>query len=182
MVPFARRYYCLDFVGFFFWSRNYFNISISSVLLWIFPSSNMSSVCKYWAILHKLCDSVFAVTLPSAACHVPTFTLGATCYNCDQVKFNLGDQEANKCKYFELDQIADLAREHYHLDRFNWYSTKGHVAKGAEEVTFGETSDARICGVPYKPRLMSCITKWLRSSETNSNSTRFGNLTQALAT
>ena len=64
----------------------------------------------------------------------------------DQVKFDLGDHQANTYRYFKLDQLIDRARDRYQLDQFSWICSKGasEVEKKLPCKECAETFDARI--------------------------------------
>ena len=61
----------------------------------------------------------------------------------ENILFSLGDQESNKCRYFEPSEIIRTARETYKLDKVDWLCSNGHKVKGVAE---GEAKPCNDCG------------------------------------
>ena len=49
----------------------------------------------------------------------------------ENILFSLGDQESNKCRYFEPAEIDRMARETYKLDRVDWLCSNSKGGGGS---------------------------------------------------
>ena len=62
-----------------------------------------------------------------------------------------------KCKYFELDQLVDLARSSYKFHQCRWLCSNDHVVEGAKEG--GEKAPLyKECGQTFVMRICACLT------------------------
>ena len=72
----------------------------------------------------------------------------------EKVLFSLGDQQANKCKYFE-----PRGRETYKLNKVDWICSSGHTVKGVAE---GKAKPCKECCQSFDDKLYHFLTRRLR--------------------
>ena len=85
-------------------------------------------------------------------------------YNCESkcgenILFSLGDQESNKCRYFEPSEIIRTARETYKMDKVDWLCSNGHKVKGVAE---GQAKPCNECDQTLCDRMERFLTRRLR--------------------
>ena len=75
------------------------------------------------------------------------------------VLFSLGDQQANKYKYFEPSELALRAQDTFKLDKVDWMCHFGHYVKGVAE---GKAKPCGECDQTYDNKIEGFLTSRLR--------------------
>ena len=73
----------------------------------------------------------------------------------EKVLFSLGDQQANKCRYFEPSELVRKARETFKLDKVDWLCSNSHYVKGVAE---GKAKPCNECGQTLDEKMERFLT------------------------